>query len=60
MNGVAFDTNMNAFAIQGGATLGDIYETLYRGYGVVLPGGHCPHVSRPEALADALVRIDNL
>lgn len=25
-----------------------------------LPGGHCPHVSRPEALADALERIDNL
>jgi hypothetical protein len=30
------------FAVQGGATLGDIYETLYRGYGVTLPGGHCP------------------
>src|SRR5437867_7974853 len=24
---------------------------------VVLPGGHCPHVGRPEALADALDRI---
>ena len=27
---------------------------------IELPGGHCPHVSRPEALADALERIDNL
>src|SRR5262245_61863647 len=24
---------------------------------VVLPGGHCPHVSRPEVLADVLERI---
>ena len=23
---------------------------------IELPGGHCPHVSRPEVLADALVR----
>jgi hypothetical protein len=42
MNQVYFDPSMNAFAAQGGATLGDIYETLYRGYGVTLPGGHCP------------------
>ena len=27
---------------------------------IELPGGHCPHVSRPEVLADALVRIGNL
>ena len=26
---------------------------------IELPGGHCPHVSRPEALADVLERIDN-
>jgi pimeloyl-ACP methyl ester carboxylesterase len=25
---------------------------------VELPGGHCPHVSRPEALADVLERIE--
>ena len=24
---------------------------------VELPGGHCPHVSRPETLADALERV---
>lgn len=42
MNAVYFDPSMNAFAIQGGAVLDDIYEALYRGYGVTLPGGHCP------------------
>jgi pimeloyl-ACP methyl ester carboxylesterase len=26
---------------------------------IELPGGHCPHVSRPEALADVLGRFDN-
>ena len=25
---------------------------------VELPGGHCPHVSRPDALADVLQRVD--
>ncbi len=42
MNNVYFDSSRNAFAIEGGAALGDIYETLFRGYGVTLPGGHCP------------------
>jgi hypothetical protein len=27
---------------------------------IELPGGHCPHVNRPDVPADALVRIDNL
>jgi pimeloyl-ACP methyl ester carboxylesterase len=26
---------------------------------VALPGGHCPHVSRPEALADVLQQVNN-
>jgi pimeloyl-ACP methyl ester carboxylesterase len=26
---------------------------------VELPGGHCPHVSRPDALADLLQRVEN-
>jgi len=26
---------------------------------IELPGGHCPHVSRPDALADLLERVDN-
>lgn len=27
---------------------------------IELPGGHCPHVSRPDVLADALDRVENL
>ncbi len=42
MQRVYWDPTMNAFAVEGGANLGDIYETLYRGFGVTLPGGHCP------------------
>ncbi len=42
MTRVYFDPVMNAFAVEGGASLADIYEILYRGYGVFLPGGHCP------------------
>jgi hypothetical protein len=26
---------------------------------IELPGGHCPHASRPEELADTLVHMDN-
>jgi pimeloyl-ACP methyl ester carboxylesterase len=26
---------------------------------IELPGGHCPHVSRPKALADVLEQVDN-
>jgi hypothetical protein len=42
MNKVYFDRGRNAFAVEGGAVLGDVYPTLFRGYGVTLPGGHCP------------------
>ncbi|MEY9964905.1 hypothetical protein ABIA33_002947 [Streptacidiphilus sp. MAP12-16] len=44
MNKVYFDITRNAFAVEGGARLGDVYEALFRGYGVTLPGGHCPSV----------------
>jgi hypothetical protein len=42
MNNVYFDSSRNAFAVEGGALLGEVYPTLFRGYGVTLPGGHCP------------------
>jgi hypothetical protein len=42
MSRVYFDRTRNAFAVEGGAVLGDVYPTLFRGYGVTLPGGHCP------------------
>ena len=27
---------------------------------IELPGEHCPHVNRPDVLADALERVENL
>ena len=41
MNGVYFDTTLNAFAVEGGATLLDAYQSLYEGWGVAIPGGMC-------------------
>jgi pimeloyl-ACP methyl ester carboxylesterase len=34
-------------------------QELLRVEPVELPGGHCPHVSRPDALADVLEQIEN-
>lgn len=44
MRAVDFDETMNAFAVQPGATLGEIYRHLCYGWGVTLPGGVCPTV----------------
>jgi FAD/FMN-containing dehydrogenase len=44
MRSITFDTDRNAFAIEPGATLGEIYRTLDYGWGVTLPGGVCPVV----------------
>ncbi|MBT2383997.1 FAD-binding oxidoreductase [Streptomyces sp. ISL-11] len=44
MNSVTFDASRGAFAIEPGATLGEVYEALYETWGVVLPGGACPSV----------------
>jgi aclacinomycin oxidase len=44
MRAVKFDPNMNAFMIEPGATLGEVYRTLDYGWGVTLPGGVCPVV----------------
>ncbi len=41
MNGVRYDERFHAFEVQGGATLTDVYERLYKAYGVVVPGGVC-------------------
>lgn len=44
MDQVSFDEERRAFAVRPGALLGRIYETLFRGWGVTLPGGSCPDV----------------
>lgn len=44
MRSVTFDRSMNAFAVQAGARLGEVYRALYEGWGVTVPGGVCPEV----------------
>jgi hypothetical protein len=44
MNRVDYDAGRRAFMIEPGARLGPIYDTLYRRWGVTLPGGTCPLV----------------
>ncbi|GAB1644484.1 FAD-binding oxidoreductase [Krasilnikovia sp. MM14-A1259] len=44
MVGIAYDQNRNAFAVQPGAILGEVYEVLKKGWNVTLPGGVCPTV----------------
>jgi aclacinomycin oxidase len=44
MDAVGYDAGMRAFAVQPGATLGQVYRTLFKGWGVTIPGGSCPAV----------------
>lgn len=44
MNAVSFDTSLNAFKVGAGATLLDVYEALYEGWGVTIPAGICHSV----------------
>ncbi|GAB6898885.1 FAD-binding oxidoreductase [Kineosporia succinea] len=44
LDSVHYDEERRAFAVEPGASLGRVYETLYRGWGVTLPGGTCPTV----------------
>ncbi|NKQ23646.1 FAD-binding oxidoreductase [Streptomyces galbus] len=41
MNRVGYDPGHRAFAVEAGARLLDVYETLYRNWGVTVPGGIC-------------------
>lgn len=44
MNEVSFDEKRRAFMIEPGIKLREMYEQLYRGWGVTLPSGYCPLV----------------
>ncbi|MFC4008494.1 FAD-dependent oxidoreductase [Nonomuraea purpurea] len=44
MNAVGYDADRRAFAVQPGATLGEVYQALFKGWGVTIPGGGCPGV----------------
>jgi FAD/FMN-containing dehydrogenase len=44
MNAVTYDARRRAFAVEPGATLGQVYRALFTGWGVTVPGGSCPEV----------------
>jgi hypothetical protein len=44
MAGVYYDPALDAFAIEAGTTLGEVYRRLYRGWGLLLPAGQSPDV----------------
>ncbi|WP_282697099.1 FAD-binding protein [Streptomyces sp. CC208A] len=44
LNAVGYDETRRVFYAEPGARLGDVYRTLYRQWGVTLPGGSCPTV----------------
>jgi hypothetical protein len=41
MTGISYDAGRRAFAVEPGARLLSIYEALYKGWGVTIPGGIC-------------------
>lgn len=41
---VFYDAKRRAFSVDAGATLGEVYETLFKRWGVTVPGGSCPSV----------------
>ena len=44
MNGTWYDPEMNAFAVEAGATLGEMYRKLFLGWGVTVPAGESPDI----------------
>ncbi|MEU8775885.1 FAD-binding oxidoreductase [Streptomyces sp. NPDC048606] len=44
LNNISYDPERRAIAVEPGALLGTVYRTLYKRWGVVLPGGTCPTV----------------
>ncbi|WP_317617771.1 FAD-binding oxidoreductase [Streptomyces sp. SDr-06] len=44
MDAVGYDAARGAFTVQPGATLGHVYRTLFKGWGVTVPAGGCPEV----------------
>jgi hypothetical protein len=45
MDQVYYDPKRKAFAVESGAQLGRVYETLFKGWDVTIPGGVCPTVA---------------
>ena len=44
MNSVYYDPDMNAFAVEAGAMLSEVYRKLFLGWGVTVPAGISPGI----------------
>ncbi|MFD8706703.1 FAD-binding oxidoreductase [Kitasatospora sp. NPDC059648] len=44
LDAVGYDPGRRAFEVWPGATLGRVYRTLFKGWGVTVPAGGCPEV----------------
>jgi FAD/FMN-containing dehydrogenase len=44
MRSIYYDPDMGAFAVESGATLGEMYRKLFLGWGVVIPAGISPDI----------------
>ena len=44
MTGVTYDSEMGAFAVEAGTTLGEMHRRMFLGWGVVLPVGQSPDI----------------
>lgn len=44
LTGVSYDAEMNAFAVEAGTTLGEVYRKLFLGWGVMVPAGESPQI----------------
>ena len=44
MTNIYYDTERSAFAVEAGATVGEMYRRLFLGWGVVLPAGEHPNI----------------
>ncbi|CAL1518955.1 FAD-binding oxidoreductase [Chitinophaga sp. MM2321] len=44
MSEVYYDATMNAFAVEAGATMGEVYRKLFLGWGVTIPAGESPDI----------------
>ncbi|MBB2147650.1 FAD-binding oxidoreductase [Pedobacter gandavensis] len=44
MNSVSYDLEKSAFMVEAGATVGEMYQHLFQGWGVLLPAGEHPGI----------------
>src|SRR5207253_3184963 len=44
MTNIYYDMEMGAFAVEAGATLGEMYRKLFLGWGVLIPAGISPEI----------------